>query len=332
MGRVQEYLKLSRSFNAGLTGVAPVMGAVSMGEERLFVLILLFLVGFFGHVYGFVLNDIIDLKIDKKAQELTDRPLVSGTITLRAAWLFTASSLVISLILGVLLAMRYYSFLPALPLLLLSALSITIYDIISKKWPAMDIFVGAGVLLLIIYGAISVDAKLTDLAWIVVALGTLQVFFMQFIAGGLKDAENDSRMQAKTLAVALGVRVEQGRVSIPLAFKSLAHSLQAIDIALLFVPLLFIFDTNDVWLHMVILGVLSCAMVAVSVQLLHMKTFDRNRVRTFIGLHYFINFSLVPIMLTAINPLIGLLALVPFGAFLLSNISLHGTLLQPQTM
>lgn len=303
-----------------------------MGEERLFVLMLLFLVGFFGHVYGFVLNDIIDLKIDKNSQELRDRPLVSGTITLRAAWLFTAASLIISLMIGMALATRYYSFLPAFPLLLLSALSITTYDVISKKWPAMDVFVGTGVLLLIIYGAASVDAKLTDLAWIVVALGTLQVLFMQFIAGGLKDAENDCRVQAKTLAVAFGVRIEQGRMTIPLTFKSLAYLLQAIDIALLFVPLLVIFNTDHVWAQIVVIGVLSCVMLAVSVQLLHMKTFNRNRVRTFIGLHYFINFSLVPIMLTAINPLIGLLALVPFGAFLLSNISLHGTVLQPQTM
>jgi hypothetical protein len=101
---------------------------------------------------------------------------------------------------------------------------------------------------------------------------------------------------------------------------------------LLFIPLLLIFDVASVWAQIVIVVVLSCAMVIVSTRLLQIKTFNRNRVRTFIGLHYFINFSLVPIMLTAVNPWIGLLALVPFGAFVLSNISLHGTVLQPQTM
>lgn len=332
MGKLREYLKLSRSFNAGLTGVAPVMGAVAMGEERLLPLFLLFLVGFFGHVYGFALNDILDLRIDKGSQDIRDRPLVSGTISLRGAWAFTLLSLALSLLLAAALALRYYPWLPALPLLGLSALSITAYDLVSKKWPAMDVFVGAGVLLLVIYGAASVSWPLTHLAWMVVGLGTLQVLFMQFIAGGLKDAENDYRSQANTLAVALGVRVENKQMTVPRSFRALAYGLQAADIGLLFAPLVFIFDPGRVLPQIVVLAALSLAMVAISARLLGMQTFQRSRARRLIGLHYFINFSLVPVMLTALNPWIGLLALVPFGAFLLSNLTLHGTLLQPQTM
>lgn len=332
MGKLREYLKLSRSFNAGLTGIAPVMGAVAMGEERLWPLFLLFLVGFFGHAYGFALNDILDLRIDQGSPDIRDRPLVSGTLSLRSAWAFTLLSLILSLLLAVALALHYYSWLPALPFLGLSALSITLYDLVSKKWPAMDVFVGGGVLLLILYGAASVAWPLTSLAWVVVGLGTLQVLFMQFIAGGLKDAENDYRSHAKTLAVALGVRVENKRLTIPLSFQALAYGLQALDVALLFVPLLFIFDPGRVVPQIVVLVVLSLVMVALSIRLLTMRIFHRPRARRLIGLHYFINFSLVPIMLTALNPWIALLALVPFGAFLLSNITLHGTVLQPQTM
>ena len=41
MGKLREYLKLSRSFNAGLTAIAPVMGAVAMKEAELLPLLLL---------------------------------------------------------------------------------------------------------------------------------------------------------------------------------------------------------------------------------------------------------------------------------------------------
>jgi 4-hydroxybenzoate polyprenyltransferase len=330
IGAIREYLKLSRSFNAGLTGISPVMGAVSMGEGRLLPLFLLFLVGFFGHVYGFVLNDILDFKIDKLSAEIKDRPLISGTISIRNAWIFAIVSMIISLAIASFLSVRYYSFL-AMPLIVASALSITAYDFISKKYPAMDIFVGAGIFLLVLYGAMSVG-KPTELAWIVVVLGMIQVLFMQFIAGGLKDAENDYRAKANTLAIKMGVRVEGKKMFVPFSFKALAYSLQAIDIILIFVSMAFVFGLEKSVVQISVLSVLSVITVAISVKLLGMQKFDRNRVRKLIGLHYYTNFSLVPIMLTPVNPWASLLIFVPFGAFVLSNITLHGTLLQPKTM
>jgi len=331
MGKVREYLKLSRSFNAGLTAIAPVMGAIAMKEGALLPLVLLFLAGFFGHVYGFVLNDIIDLRIDKGAAEISDRPLVSGTVSVREAWSLAVLSMLASFAIAVVLAWHWYSWPPIL-LLGLSALSITIYDLISKRLPAMDVFVGAGVLLLIVYGAASVGWPLSRLAWIVVGLGTLQVLFMQFIAGGLKDVENDYRSQANTLAVAMGVRVEQGKLTAPLSYQVLAYGLQAADLVLLFTPLLFIFGWRDSLVQLAVLVPLSIAMLVVSTRLLGMDRFDREQARQYIGMHYFINFSLVPIMLTVLNPWVGLLVFVPFGAFVLSNLTLHGTLLRPKTM
>jgi len=299
MGIVREYLKLSRSFNAGLTGISPVMGAVSMGESRLLPLFLLFLVGFFGHVYGFVVNDIVDLKVDRLSSEISDRPLVSGTISKRNAWIFAIVSMALSLAIAAFLSLR--------------------------------VFVGAGIFLLILYGASSVG-KMTELAWIVAVLGTIQVLFMQFIAGGLKDAENDYGAKANTLAIKMGVRVENKKMFVPLSFKALAYFLQAIDIALIFISLIFIFGFEKSIVQVAILIPMSVLMVAISAKLLGMKVFDRNRARKLIGLHYYTNFSLVPIMLTVINPWLVLLIFVPFGAFVLSNITLHGTLLQPKTM
>lgn len=323
-------MKLSRSFNAGLTAIAPVLGALSNGEENLLYLFLFFLVGFFGHCYGFALNDIVDYRIDKMADELKDRPLVSGKISLRKAWIFTISMLIVSLIIAVFVSYIYRNYI-SLIIISLSAVSITIYDIISKKYPAMDVFVAGGIFLLIIYGAFTVNMHLRMLSIIVSILGTLQVLFMQFIAGGLKDAEHDYNANAKTLAIKLGVRVKNKEMFIPNSFKALAYSLQLIYLFFLFYPFYSIFPFEKNLIQIILISFLSAIMFYVSHLLLSQKKFLRNRMRKYIGMHYYINFSLVPLMLTSVNPFIALIALIPPSAFILSNITLHGTLV-PKTM
>jgi len=62
---VKEYLKLARSYNAVSTGIHPVMDAIAMQQYDPLHFFLLFLVGFLEHTYGFILNDILDYKIDK---------------------------------------------------------------------------------------------------------------------------------------------------------------------------------------------------------------------------------------------------------------------------
>lgn len=327
---VKEYLKLSRSFNAGLTAIAPVLGALSNGEENLFYLFLFFLVGFFGHCYGFALNDIIDYKIDKLADGLEDRPLVSGRISLRKAWIFTIFMFIISFIIAGFVSYIYSNY-TSLIIIALSAISITVYDIISKKYPAMDIFVAGGIFLLILYGAFTVNMSLSLLSIIVSILGTLQVLFMQFIAGGLKDAEHDYNANAKTLAIKLGVRVKDREMFIPNSFKVLAYSLQLIYLFFLFYPFYSIFSFKENLVQIILISFLALIMLYISHLLLIQKKFFRDKMRKYIGMHYYINFSLVPLMLTPLNPFIGLIALLPPLTFILSNITLHGTLL-PKTM
>lgn len=327
---IKEYLKLSRSFNSGLTAIAPVLGALSNGESYLINLLLFFLVGFFGHCYGFALNDIVDYRIDKLANELTDRPLISGRITIKKAWIFTIIMLLLSLSFAALIAIHYGTYL-TFGLLLLSALSITTYDFISKKMPAMDIFVALGILFLILYGAFTVNDHLSNLSVVVALLGTIQVFFMQFIVGGLKDAEHDYLGNAKTLAIRLGVRVEHQRIIVPISFKALAFILQVLFLGFLFYPFYAFKEFRGQYLQIVVLAVIGIIMIYVGTRLTSISIFVRNQVRRYIGMHYLINFSLVPIMLSVLNPFIVLIAFIPPTAFLLSNITLHGSLV-PHTM
>jgi len=335
--QVKEYLKLARSFNSFLTGVSPVMGAIAMGVSDLSHLTLLFLVGFFGHTYGFVINDIFDYEIDKHNEELKDRPLISGTISMKKAWLFAVFAVIMSFMIAGYLSYITQKYFP-LVILFSSALTITFYDKVSKKLPLMDIFDSLAVFLLILYGATTVTNNLSDLtilAWIVCLLGAIQVFFMQVVPGGLKDIKNDYEKGAKTVAVKMGVRVtEEGLLQVPLGYKTLAYLIQLLDIGFVFLPFIIVFKgfSSFYYLIWVLLGVIGFLMLFVSHKFLNMKYFERDKMRKLLGSHFSINFALVPVMLMALNPWTILIVFFPPLGFILSNLVLHGTLLQPKTM
>ena len=336
--RVKEYLKLSRSFNAVLTGVSPIMGAIAMGQFNLVHLLILFCIGFFGHIYGFVLNDILDYKIDKASKEISDRPLVSGTISMRNAWSFALISAAIAFMLAIYLSITTGHWI-AFGVLILSSLFVTMYDVVSKDFPLTDLILGTGVGLLVLYGAsIQVPYLLSiyPLAWIMSILGGVQVLFMNIVAGGLKDIENDFKKGANTLAVKLGVRVEKKVLTISQSFKAVAYGIQAIDLFFITIPFVFLFPftilDNLRYAQWVLLIIISILMLFFSHKLLSQKTFQRDKIRKFIGLHYYTNFALVPILLMAIHPWALILAVFPALGFILSNLVLHGSILQPKTM
>lgn len=338
---IREYLKLARSFNAVLTGISPVMGAIAMKQYDILSLFLLFLVGFLGHTFGFVFNDIVDYKIDKYSKEISDRPLISGTISVKKAWVFAIASMIAAFIIAIYIAVTTHSFFPIV-VLVISSFFIILYDLTSKKFPFTDILVAIGIFFLILYGAFYGDTPvknindITKLAWIVCVLGSIQVLFMQIVAGGMKDIENDFMKGAKTLAVQMGVRIVNGNLKVSSSFKTLAYSIQLTDILIVFLPFFIIqnFSKSPIlqyfqWLILVIIAIL---MFFLSHKLLSMKRFERFRARKLIGSHYVTNFALVPIMLMSLNPWSGLLVFFPAVGYILSNIIVHGTILQPKTM
>lgn len=336
--KFREYLKLARSFNAVLTGISPVLGAIAMEHYIVIDLILLFLVGFLGHSFGFVFNDIIDYKIDKTSKEISDRPLISGTISIKKAWIFASITIILAFFIAFYVCYKNQNYFPFI-LLAISASSIIIYDLTSKKIPGMDIFVALGVFFLILYGAaISINTlnEIRLIAWIVCILGSIQVLYMQFIAGGLKDIENDYIRGAKSIAIKLGVRVIDGSLKISAKFKVLAYGIQLIDLVVVFLPFFIIWNIKEFtilqYVQWIIIALIGIVMFFLSHQLLSMKRFERMKARKLIGSHYMINFMIVPIMLMALNPWAGLLVFFPGLGFVFSNIILHGTLLQPKTM
>ena len=335
---IKEYLKLARSYNAVLTGISPVMGAIAMQQYDPLHLFLLFLVGFLGHTYGFVLNDILDYKIDKSSEEISSRPLTSGAISIKKAWTVAFISMIAAFLVAFYLGFLTQSYFPVI-ILTISACFITVYDLTSKKLPFMDIHVALGIFFLILYGAsTSVETiyQITTLVWIVCILGVIQVLYMQIVAGGIKDIENDFKRGARTLAIKMGVRVINNNLKVTSSFKILVYFIQLADIILVFVPFFLIWkiDTPSIvqYFQWSLLGVIAILMFVPTYKLFSMKHFDRSKAVRLAGIYYVFNFALVPIMLMTLNPWAGLLVFFPGLGFILSNLILHGTIFQPKTM
>jgi len=330
---IRKYLEISRLFNMGLTGVAPVLGALSMWDlenTSLFKLFILFCIGCFSHIYGFVLNDVMDVRIDKLSSELSIRPLVSGVITKNKATFFAIFSMIISFILTGFFYKEFISYLYLILILILAYLLATVYDITSKKYPGMDFFVASAIFFLIIFGAFTVGVP-SALAYVVALIGSIQVLFMNMINGAIKDIDHDEKGLANILAIKLGVKVKGKDITITNSFKMVGYLIEAIRSFLIFTPFLFLNFSYEIW--QIILLIILTLLTFVSIyNLFSIKEFVRNRIRKNIGIIVIFMYATTPIMLSSLNIYIILLALVPPLWFIFSNLILHRTIFEPKTM
>ncbi|MCX6663264.1 MAG: UbiA family prenyltransferase, partial [Euryarchaeota archaeon] len=153
---IRDYIEITRLFNMGLTGVAPVLGALAMWNVDTLTplkLVILFIIGGLAHSYGFVINDFIDIKIDKLSKDLIARPLVRGSITRRRAAFFAVFCMIGSFLLSLVFFSELRNYIFLILILLLAYSFATVYDIASKKYPGMDLFVAGAVFFLILFGA-----------------------------------------------------------------------------------------------------------------------------------------------------------------------------------
>jgi hypothetical protein len=134
----------------------------------------------------------------------------------------------------------------------------------------------------------------------------------------------------------MGVRVTDGKLYVSSSYKALSYGIQLADLAVAFLPFFIVWNiytlTSYQYIQWAALAFVGILMLILSHRLLTMDRFVRRKARMLIGSHYMINFTLVPIMLMGLNPWAGLLMFFPALGFILSNLALHRTLLQPKTM
>lgn len=326
-GKLKEYAKLIRLKALG-TSTTVIYGALSvkgssLGFEWFFPL---FLIAAVSHAYGFVLNDYVDVELDRTSGGLTDRPLVKGTVTKKNArrLIFTC------LILGIGIPMVFLRNPLTIGVFLSAWISGTIYDLFGKKFFGSDIFVAMGVSLGCLFGALVVSDHIRNLSeipyltWVISGASFIQMLYMNIVDGGLKDADHDYKAKVRTLAVACGVKADKEMI-VPMKFKAFALVLGSFSVILAFLPFVFI-DARFKYWQIPILLVIVGFLYTFTIRMLNMTSFDRERIRDYIGIVELLRYFLVPVMLMAV---IGpgwslLLMLLPFGWYALSTFIMYG--------
>jgi 4-hydroxybenzoate polyprenyltransferase len=335
---ILEYLKLARISIASLTGLAPVMGAIAAGQVNLLNLFLIFLIGTFCHAFGMTQNDLVDYELDKKSKEISDRPLISGTISIHNAKLFAIGCIISAFVLAELLSFitkEFYSvFILIVPLLF-----VTTYNIYGKKFAFADVFLAIGMFFFVLYGALSSQvsfSSLSFLVWVICFLGALEMLAINVIQGGYKDAESDSRQGVKTGVLALGVKITKNKVQISDYFMVLAYLMQGLIIFVAYLPFLVnpYFAPSDVFRYslLFLITIIAFSTFYITHKYLAISQFDRGKIRMLFNFQSYIDFILAPLVLASVTTFALIIILIPAINFYISTLLFHEKFMQPESM
>ena len=161
--KILEYLRLLRIHSSASTASLLFLGALVMGQRDPFLLLTVFFIGILGHFFGFVLNDYIDIEIDKESLELKKKPLVSGNIPKEHALIIVFLTGFFSYFLTII----FFPSLLSIILLTTAAILGIIYNVFGKKIPGLDFIASGSLALFFLFGASTVSAQFTYIIYIV---------------------------------------------------------------------------------------------------------------------------------------------------------------------
>jgi len=299
MEKFHAYSKLLRLPGLGGLAIPPVFGAISVGIYNFSHLFLLFLIGCFTAIFGFVLNDYADVELDSLVKELRGKPLVSGAVSKKNAILIVMVSVILTFFTVAILwrgkTIDELKF-SGITCLTIAGLLGTVYNLYGKKIIASDLMVALSMSFLFLFGALSFS-KPNLLTWIIFILTFNQTLHMNAVEGGIKDVDHDFVMGVKNLALYSGVRVNNGNIFIPWHFKLFGVLIRVSSAILIFIPFIYGLD-YEVW-QIAILILLIFGVIYLEIKLLEMKKFDRNEIRKLISSAAFLRYSIVPFMLVS---------------------------------
>ena len=334
--RFLEYLKLFRLQTGATTAIAPVIGYLVLAaqlnhEINIFKLSIIFLIGIFMHIFEFVLNEYIDLEVDKRSPDLSEKPLVKGTISPGAALGVVFGSMIIVYI----LTFIYFFSIWSLILLTLAFEFGAIYDIHGKRFAGSDFTLALWIFFFCLFGASTVSLEFTGLLYLIAGLGFLQIVFNNAIEGGLKDSDHDAAAGAKTLAGALGVKVKLNRIKIPVAFKFAAYSIKGGHIFLIILIILIgtvqlnnYYDIFQIFLIVILIFLILSTLIT----FLSKQQFNRSKLKRIFSTHEIATYFVAPILLLQLigpSVVFGLLIL-PLIWYIGLNMILYGRPLEPK--
>ena len=331
---ILEYLRLFRFHAVSMETTIILIGALIMGQRDLLLLFIIFLIGFFGHICGYVLNDYADIEVDKISHELREKPLVSGTIPKNNALIIGFVTALISYILVIIF---FPNILTILFLGLTTVLTI-VYNFLGKKIPGSDAIVAATVVMFFFMSASSLGKPLTNLVYIVGLIFLFDIIFINIVEGGLKDVDHDYLSGAKTLATVTGVKVTDGKLITTGKFLAISYTIRVIYIGMIiilgFQPEINLWPSIN-YPNIIVAIVAIIFMIIVifgSYKFLNLKLFDRSKMKKLYG---GINAASGILYIVMLYPILGLeitlfLLLFPVTWYTVFNTILYGKPMQPR--
>jgi 4-hydroxybenzoate polyprenyltransferase len=301
--KILMYFQLMR-FHAGISeALFFIFGALIVGQRDPFLIFIICVVGLLYHIYGHVLNDYADIEVDRQSSELINKPLVSGVIPKEHALVIIIASIVLIYIFTAV----YFLQLSTILIITLALILGAVYNLFGKRIPGIsDLVMATFYTLSFFYGASTFPIVYTNLIYIVASLIFVSVVFANVVEAGLKDVDHDHLSGAKTLAIVMGVKVENGKLIANRKFKTLAYSLLLfcfiLTIALLFQSEINFFNYNYVALLLV--AILVVTIVIGCYKLLNLRAFSRSKVKKF---YFLINTSVGVLFVICLYPLVGLI-------------------------
>lgn len=245
-------------------------------------IILIIVTAFQFHIFTYVLNDVIDLPVDRLMSKRATHPLVRDELTPKTALIIALVQIPIVLVVGGLADLSLY----ALAALLLAILCMAIYDIWGKRTrypPVTDLIQALSWGSLTLYGALVVGSP-SILTLILASIFVVFILLMNGVFEGVIDIEEDSAAGLKTTAMLFGAKA-RGRGELPFIPVSLliyCIILEAILSALNLAPLIrndFGYSVNVRVLILAAVVGLNIAIVWLSIQLIIPSEKLRKRIK-----------------------------------------------------
>jgi 4-hydroxybenzoate polyprenyltransferase len=227
--QVDRFIRLHQLF---FTAIWLLLGAASV-ERTLrpaeFIALLGVILAF--HVFTYVLNDVIDLPIDRTQPRRQDDPLVRGSIKPRHALFLALAQPVVAASLTWLAGGTVWAY-----AVLAAGMGLMgVYNLWGKRCafpPLTDAIQGAAWASLAIYAPLAVGALINPLAWMLAAYVAVFTLLFNGVHGSLRDLRNDFVSGASTTAIFLGARPSDHEVN-PRVPAALAGYATAVLFALL---------------------------------------------------------------------------------------------------
>ena len=302
----REYAKLSHFQTASQLIAIPILGALATGLRiDIFDILVLGVIGFLVNMFGFTMNEYIDVEVDTASKELSDKPLVKGTIPREHALVMAFGSLSLTFV----LAGLYFPDLVALTMLTISIAFAGIYNLIGKQYAGVDFLLGVWAFFFCLFGAYAFTSEAGLFVYIIATLILFQWWFANIVEGGVKDAEHDFDIGVRNTTTAWGVRVMGDKLAMPRSYQAFGFILTLWYIIIVAIPYLFLGLQFQIWQYILLL-ILCTTLVYSGMGIISMTKFDRVGILKFIIISEFSKAFIPPIILVSI---IGYYALLLVG-------------------